>query len=95
MNLITIKGKGPVKGHDDKYNTKIIDRPWALAVNKWSVGIEQQALFDSGCTRPIRYWSVGVETRLDSLKYQGYEEIYYDGFHHVFRVGLLYFAWGE
>ena len=91
MTLLSLFECGPIAGHDDRYQTGIKGRRWALVVNHAGVGFEHQCLYDDGWSWGAGYYLLGVrrEWRL------GYYNAYYDGDHHVVSLGPFYFTWSS
>jgi hypothetical protein len=95
MLLKAFKTEGPIEGHDDRFNTGILGRRWALQVYGDSgavyLGLEFQCKYELLGWKPAgEYYVAGVNLGLWQL---GHTEAEYDGVHHSISLGPLFVAW--
>ena len=92
--LFTLFNEGPIPGHDDKYQTGITGRRWALCLERWGISWEHHCLYGDKVHFGPSYYTVGVhlDPRLWFQRF-GRTEIQYDGFHNSFQVGPFYVSW--
>jgi hypothetical protein len=96
MNLISFKSEGPIVGHDDKFNTGIIGRRWAMVARRWYVGFESQHRYKNyeWSAAAGEYYIAGFMTSLRDWGF-GYSKAQYDGFHCALWFGPFYISWSQ